>query len=98
MPITIDSANYPVIQYVDDTIVVMPVSLVQTEHVKHILTAYASLVGLRINIQKSTLVRINLDTVLTKQLASLLNCTSGDMSWTYLGRPPYLTSDASSHF
>ena len=53
--------DYPVVQYADDTILVMPACPDQAAHMKTILEDYAASVGLKINFHKSTLVPINLD-------------------------------------
>lgn len=87
LPIPSNCSDYPVIQYTDDTIVVMPADSVQAEHMKQILIAYASSVGLRINFQKSTLIPINLQPDTAQDFAKLFGCVIGQMPFTYLGLP-----------
>ena len=67
--------NYPVIQYADDTIIVMPACQEQGIRMKQILTDYAASIGLKINFHKSTMIPINTPT------------TSAKPSRTYLGVP-----------
>lgn len=81
------STDYPVIQYADDTIIVMPADMTQVAHMKGILMDYAQSIGLKINFQKTTLIPINVDPLLASQLANLLQCSVGKMPFTYLGLP-----------
>ncbi|XP_073363092.1 uncharacterized protein [Aegilops tauschii subsp. strangulata] len=79
--------DYPVIQYADDTILVMPADETQAETIKSILQDYASSVGLRINFQKSTLITVNTAADTTSRLAQVFGCSIGAMPFTYLGLP-----------
>ena len=54
-----EPSTYPVIQYADDTIILLPACLPQAIRLKKILTDYADSVGLHINFSKSTLIPIN---------------------------------------
>lgn len=74
LPIPTPDGDYPVIQYADDTIVILPAEVSQAEHMKKILKDYATSVGLRINFQRSTLVTMNTPDDLTKQLADTFGC------------------------
>ena len=44
--------DYPVVQYADDTILVMPACSVQAARMKTILEDYAASIGLKINFSK----------------------------------------------
>ena len=79
--------EYPVIQYADDTILVMPACLQQALTMKGILIDYASSIGLRINFHKSTLIPINLFADAATTFANLFGCSVGSMPFTYLGLP-----------
>ena len=79
--------DYPVIQYADDTILVMPADESQAETIKSILQDYTSSVGLRINFQKSTLITANTAADTTLRLAQVFGCSIGSMPFTYLGLP-----------
>lgn len=87
LPIPVPDNDYPVIQYGDDTIVIMPAVIEQAEHMKKILQDYAMSVGLRMNFHKSTLVPINTPSDRTMQLATLFGFAIGQMPFTYLGLP-----------
>ncbi|XP_073355017.1 uncharacterized protein [Aegilops tauschii subsp. strangulata] len=80
-------SDYPVVQYADDTILVMPACPDQVARMKTILEDYAASVGLKINFHKSTLIPINLDQQRALQLAQVLGCSVGSMPFTYLGLP-----------
>ena len=79
--------EYPVIQYADDTILVIPACTQQAQIVKTILTDYASSVGLRINFHKSTLIPINCGAEKSEEIANTFGCVVGKLSFTHLGLP-----------
>lgn len=79
--------DYPVVQYADDTLVIMPACLVQMEIMKEILEKYAQSTGLKINFHKSSLVPINLNQQDVPPLAEFFGCTIASMPFTYLGLP-----------
>lgn len=84
---TSDATNYPVIQYADDTIIIMPACVEQAARMKTILTDYADSVGLHINFHKSTLIPINTPEDRGRDLAAIFGCTTANMPFTYLGLP-----------
>lgn len=51
----------PVIQYVDDTILILPAYPTQAKLIKDILMDYATSIDLKLNFHKSTLIPINCD-------------------------------------
>jgi hypothetical protein len=51
---------FPIIQYADDTIVVLPADVDQLRVFKGILEQYAAFTVLRVNYHKSSLIPINL--------------------------------------
>ena len=59
LPIPMPDSDYLIIQYANDTILVMPADHSKAETIKSILQDYAASVGLRINFQKSTLITVN---------------------------------------
>ena len=84
----LDYANrgdFPVIQYVDGTLIIMPACPVQAQTMKNFLTDYATYIGLRINFQKSTLVLVNAAPDLCQNIASIFGCSVATMPFTYLG-------------
>ncbi|XP_073355272.1 uncharacterized protein [Aegilops tauschii subsp. strangulata] len=79
--------NYPVIQYADDTIIIMPACVNQATIMKEILTDYVASVGLHINFHKSTLIPINTPEDKCNELADIFGCVTACMPFTYLGLP-----------
>ena len=62
LPIPRENAgDFPVVQYADDTILVMQACPTQAIRMKLILEDYAASVGLKINFHKSILIPINVD-------------------------------------
>lgn len=68
--------DYPVIQYADNTIIVMPACTKQATIKKNILSDYPTSIGLQINFHKSTLVRSNEMLLLPSLGALRLVCLS----------------------
>ena len=81
------NAKYPIIQYDDYTIIVLPACLLQAAKLKQILEDYATSIGLKINFHKSTIIPINTPADKCNALANLFGCTQATMSFTYLGLP-----------
>ena len=79
--------DYPIVQYADDTLLLMPACPRQAVIIKNILSDYAQSIGLKINFHKSTLIPINLDQQTTADMASIFGCSIGSMPFTYLGLP-----------
>nr|XP_040243927.1 translation initiation factor IF-2-like [Aegilops tauschii subsp. strangulata] len=79
--------DYPIIQYADDTLLLMPACAMQAAVIKKILVDYADSIGLKINFHKSTLIPINVEEDLTNRLAAIFECSVGSLPFTYLGLP-----------
>lgn len=77
--------DFPIIQYADDTLIVLPADFGELQSLKNILDAYANATGMKINYHKSQLVQINVDTARANDLASVLGCQVGTIPFTYLG-------------
>jgi hypothetical protein len=86
LPIPVD-VDFPIIQYADDTIIVLPANLDQLAVIKDILNQYATFTGLKINFHKSSMIPINLSDEEASFLAEEFNCQLGSMPFTYLGLP-----------
>jgi hypothetical protein len=86
LPIPVE-ADYPIIQYADDTIIVLPADLEQLIAFKRILDQYAAFTGLKVNYHKSSMIPINLSEEEARVLAEGFNCHLGSMPFTYLGLP-----------
>jgi hypothetical protein len=68
--------KYPIIQYVDDILMIMPTDLGQLMHLKNILQIFSSSTGLRVNNHKITLVPINIDNDHATALANTFECST----------------------
>ena len=75
------------LQFVDDTIFFSRASFEELHSLKLILLVFGQLSGLRINLNKSILLGINISQGHTARLASLLECIVFDWPLMYLGLP-----------
>lgn len=79
--------DFPIIQYADDTLVILPAEEQQLINLKEIHDTFAISTGLRVNFMKSFIVPINVDPQKTSSLANAFGCQLGQMSFTYLSLP-----------
>jgi hypothetical protein len=66
--------DFPVIQYADDTLVILPVDPTQLEHLMSLLEAFAVSTGLKVNFGKSLLISINVEEHKCPILTNALGC------------------------
>jgi hypothetical protein len=93
-----DSAGYPIIQYMDDTIIVMKAAQRELLCLKALLETFAQATWLRINFAKFGLVPINLTPEKAEIMAGTLGCKIQTMLFTYLGLPMGSTKPKVEHF
>jgi hypothetical protein len=79
--------DYPIVQYADDTLLIMPANECQVTNLKNILGAFSASTGLKVNFAKSSIVPINVEPEKMVVLAAILDCHVGSMPFTYLGLP-----------
>lgn len=79
--------SYPIIPYVDDTLIILPDDPVQLDTLKDIVHKFTECTGLRVNLCKSPLVPININIDRANKLAHHLGCKRESMPFTYLGLP-----------
>ena len=79
--------DFPIIQYADDTLMLMQADANQLAHLKVILDDFATLTGLKVNFSKSSMFSINIPEATMVNLAAILGCQIGSMPFTYLGLP-----------
>jgi hypothetical protein len=79
--------DFPVIQYADDTLVIMPAYQDQVREMKDILEKYAQSTGLKINFHKSSLIPVNISQERAQFFATYLGCSIATLPFTYLGLP-----------
>lgn len=70
--------DFPVIQYADDTILILPAEHCQVMQVNNILKHYAAQIGLKINYSKSVLIPLNVKEDNLAGLLRDLGCKRGD--------------------
>lgn len=88
MPIAnVVSDDFPIIQYADDTLLVMEACPTQVSHLKDILQSFSSSTGLKVNFSKSMMVPLNTPDEKMDLLISVVNCQKGSLPFTYLGLP-----------
>jgi hypothetical protein len=86
-PLNIPNTDFPIVQYADDTLLVMQACPVQLAALKVILEDFAQATGLRVNYAKSALMSINISEEQLASLASSFGCAVGKLPFTYLGLP-----------
>jgi hypothetical protein len=79
--------DFPIVQYADDTLLILPADKDQLLASKEALHRFSNSTGMRINFDKSHMVPINVPEGLLKQLAEDFGCQIGKMPFTYLGLP-----------
>ena len=89
---------YPIVQYADDTLIILPAEPDQLLVFKGLLENYAKFTGLKVNYNKSSMVPINLSTEEAAHLASLMDCQVASLPFTYLGLPMGTTKPAIKDF
>jgi retron-type reverse transcriptase len=79
--------DFPVIQYGDDTLIIVPADQDQVRVMKDILEKYAQSTGLKINFHKSSMIPINISQERAHLFATFLGCSIATLPFTYLGLP-----------
>lgn len=79
--------RYPIIQYADDTLIIMPADPLQLVNLRNILNIFSKFTGLKVNYSKSSLVPINISDEYATELANIIACKKETMPFTYLGLP-----------
>jgi len=88
LPIPISSeTSFPVIQYADDTLIVMEGDAKQLFFLKTLLQNFSESTGLNINFSKSSMLPINISEGKLDLLARTFGCAKGTLPFTYLGLP-----------
>lgn len=79
--------DFPILQYADDTLIIMQACPAQLQHLKALLDLFSKAYGLKVNFQKSNLLPINIPEEEIKNLSRILQCQLGTFPFTYLGVP-----------
>jgi len=87
MPIPHATNDFPVVQYADDTILIMRADQGQIMYLKGLLDTFAESTGLTVNFSKSSMIPINVSDDNVSALATTFGCQVASMPFTYLGLP-----------
>lgn len=79
--------DFPLIQYADDTLVILPADARILFNFKGLLRSFSYSSGLHVNFNKTFLVPINISPETTVHLANTFGCKVEAMPFTYLGLP-----------
>jgi hypothetical protein len=79
--------DFPIVQYADDTLLILSAEEQQLVHLQAILLEFAASTGLKVNFTKSMIVPINVHPDKTTFLAQVFGCQVGKIPFTYLGLP-----------
>lgn len=81
------SEDFPIIQYADDTLIIMEGNANQLLFLKSLHNTFADSTGLKVNYTKSMMVPINMSDDRLDHLANTFRCAKGSLPFTYLGLP-----------
>lgn len=79
--------DFPVVQYADDTLIVMQACAKQLFYLKGILNTFADSNGWRVNFHKSLMIPINVPSTKMEIFSRTFGCQQGSLPFTYLGLP-----------
>jgi hypothetical protein len=78
---------YPIVQYADNTLIIMLADARQLFFLKGLLQSFAMVTGLKVNFRKTFIVPINVPEDKVDILAGTLGCQVVSVPFTYLGLP-----------
>ena len=87
MPAPQLATDFPVIQYADDTLLIMKADATELLHLKNLLGKFVTSTGLQVNFHKPMILPINVPDDKMQHLAAVLGCQVGTLPFTYLGLP-----------
>jgi len=82
-----DVDHFPIVQYVDDTLLFMQADASQISSLKEILHSFAAATGLKVNFHNSCLIPINVPAHKVPFLTEAFGCIEGKLPFTYIGIP-----------
>jgi hypothetical protein len=87
LPINIGDPDFPIIQYADDTLLILPAEIDQVVSLKNMLHDFSLSTGLRVNFHKSSMIPINVSDDTLQSLSTAFGCQTTSLPFTYLGLP-----------
>jgi hypothetical protein len=91
-------SDFPIIQYADNTLLILEACPRQLIALKSILNTFAESTGLKVNYQKSNIYPINVSNEKMEILAQTFVCQLGSYPFTYLGLPMGLAKPKVENF
>ena len=86
-PLSQPNEDFPIVQYADDTLLIMQADARQLLFLKALLASFAESTGLKVNYSKSQMLPINVSQEKIELLANTFGCSTGFFPFTYLGLP-----------
>jgi hypothetical protein len=86
-PLNIPNTDFPIVQYADDTLLILQACPFQLANLKRLIEAFAQATGLRVNYAKSSLYSVNVSDQLLNNLALTFGCAVGQLPFTNLDLP-----------
>jgi hypothetical protein len=86
-PLNIPNTDFTIVQYADDTLLILQACPIQLAALKILLEDFAQATGLKVNSAKSCLVSINTSEDNLQVLSQTFGCAIGSLPFTYLGLP-----------
>ncbi|KAJ1278509.1 hypothetical protein BS78_04G085000 [Paspalum vaginatum] len=83
----VPSLPCPILQYADDTLLIIPAVQEEVQALKNLLDLFSAATGLRINFQKSTMVPMNVTMEHAQGLQGVMGCKLESFPQVYLGLP-----------
>jgi hypothetical protein len=90
--------NFPVVQYADDTLIIMKENANNLICLKALLQTFADSTGLKVNYNKSNMIPINLSEERLNHFSETMQCQKGSLPFTYLGLPLSIIKPSMEHF
>lgn len=81
------TSDFPIVQYADDTLLVMEADTKQLFFLKALLNSFSLSTGLKVNYNKSMMIPINVSEEKLDILAGTFGCVKGELPFIYLGLP-----------
>jgi len=95
---TTSTCDFPVVQYADDTLIILDGDARQLFFLKSLITSFYLITGLKVNYCKSMMVPINVSEGKLDNLAATFGCSKGTLPFTYLGLPLGTERPRAEHF
>jgi hypothetical protein len=75
--------EYPIVQYADDTLVVLPADETQFCSLKELLHKFSTTIGMKVNYTKTSMIPINISAKRCVSLAEAFCCKAESLPFTY---------------